>query len=293
MSVASSLDYEDVDSYNLRIVLRNDYGAYSTKDVVVSVLDVDEYNVTTPYDANPSSSYVSENLSYGATVGITAQASDADDTNNTITYSDNSGLFSVHPSTGVVTLSGALDYETATSHSVTITATSSDGSSASRSFCISVGDYDEYNVTTPYDANPSSSYVSENLSYGATVGITAQASDADDTNNTITYSDNSGLFSVHPSTGVVTLSGALDYETATSHSVTITATSADGSSKAETFNISVVDVNEVPSISTGASGSVVENAPHRRLSMTLRPVMLMLATASRSLWMVQTRIFLA
>ena len=79
-------------------MLRNDYGAYSTKDVVVSVLDVDEYNVTTPYDANPSSSYVSENSSYGATVGITALAFDLDGMVNTITYSDNSGLFSVHPS---------------------------------------------------------------------------------------------------------------------------------------------------------------------------------------------------
>ena len=146
------------------------------------------------------------------------------------TYSDNSGLFSVHPSTGVVTLSGALDYETATSHSVTITASSSGLSPASQTFYISVSDYDEHNVTTPSVANPSSSYVSENLSYGATVGITAQASDADDTNNAITYSDNSGLFSVHPTTSVVTLSGTLDYETATSHSVTITASSSDGSS---------------------------------------------------------------
>ena len=95
-------------------------------------------------------------------------------------------------------------------------------------------------------ANAAANTVAENAGVGTTVGLTGLASDADAT-ATITYSldDNAGgRFAIHATTGVVTVNAALDYETATSHSVTIRATSSDGSYSTQSFTIAVTDVNE-------------------------------------------------
>ena len=64
--------------------------------------------------------------------GVTALATDAD--GDAVTYSlddDAGGLFTIDANTGEVTVAGNLDYETATSHTITVRATSTDGSSTS------------------------------------------------------------------------------------------------------------------------------------------------------------------
>ncbi|MFN9911964.1 MAG: cadherin repeat domain-containing protein, partial [Pirellulaceae bacterium] len=93
--------------------------------------------------------------------------------------------------------------------------------------------------------------VAENSANGTTVGLTALASDADSTNNTITYSlDNSagGRFAIDSSTGVVTVANGLllDFDTISSHSITIRATSSDGSSATQAFTVNLTNVNETP-----------------------------------------------
>ena len=77
------------------------------------------------------------------------------------------------------------------------------------------------------------------------VGITALATDAD--GDTVTYSlddDASGLFTIDANTGEVTVAGNLDYETATSHTITVRATSTDGSSSTADMTINVADVTD-------------------------------------------------
>ncbi len=86
---------------------------------------------------------------------------------------------------------------------------------------------------------------------GATVGIIANAMDADATNNTITYSldgDAAGRFAVDPNTGVITVADGsrLDYETTTSYSIAVRATSSDGSTALTNFTIAITNVNEIP-----------------------------------------------
>ena len=83
-------------------------------------------------------------------------------------------------------------------------------------------------------------------SSGTAVGVTGLATDADVT-DTVSYildDDAGGLFAIDANTGVVTVAGGLDYETATSHDMTVRATSSDGSFATEIFTISVTDVNE-------------------------------------------------
>jgi hypothetical protein len=259
--------------YNVTVTA-SDGSATDTQALTITVTDVDEFDVGAVTDGNGGANSVSENVANGTTVGVTGSASDADGTTNTITYSlsDNAGgRFTIHGSTGVITVANGtlLNYESATSHSVTILATSADGSSSSQSFTINLVDVDEFDVGAVADGNAGANDVAENASNGSTVGVTASASDADGSNNTITYSLSDaagGRFTIHASTGVVTVANGtlLNYETAASYVITALATSSDGSSSSQNFTINLTDVDEfdvgVVSDSNVAANSVAENA---------------------------------
>src|SRR5204863_40276 len=129
-----------------------------------------------------------------------------------------------------------------------VTATSSDGSHAAQTFSITINDVNEFAVSTPVDTNASANAVDENVATGTVVGITAFAHDDDATNNTVTYSLTSnpgGLFAIDANTGVVTTAAAIDREAiGPSTSIEVTATSSDGSHAAQTFSITINDLNE-------------------------------------------------
>ena len=142
--------------------------------------------------------------------------------------------------------SSLLDYETATSHAVTVTATSTDGSTSTQSFTVNLtDDASETSVGAVSDSNVAVNSVSESAANGTAVGVTALATDADAT-DTVTYSlsDNAGgRFQIDSTTGVISVAdnSLLDYETATSHAVTVTATSTDGSTSTQSFTVNLTD----------------------------------------------------
>ena len=81
-------------------------------------------------DTNGTINAVNENAANGTTVGVTAFASDADATTNTITYTlddDAGGRFAIDGVTGVVTVADGtlLNREAAALHNITVRATSS------------------------------------------------------------------------------------------------------------------------------------------------------------------------
>ena len=190
-------------------------------------------------DSNAAANAVDEDASVGAVVGITALATDPDVT-DTVTYSltDNAGgLFAIDANTGIVTVAGSLDAETAGSHTIEVTATSTDGSTSTQTFTIDVNDVNETAISAVSDTDGSGNTVAENAAIGTAVGITTLATDADVT-DTVTYSLSSnpgGFFAIDANTGIVTVAGALDAETATSHTIEVTATSTDGSTSTQSF----------------------------------------------------------
>ena len=122
----------------------------------VSLTDVDEFDVGAVSDSDATANAVNENATVGTNVGITAAASDADATNNTITYSlddDAGGLFAINSSTGEVTVAGSIDREAAASHNITVRATSSDTSFSTQSFTIAINDLDEFDVGSVSDSD--------------------------------------------------------------------------------------------------------------------------------------------
>ncbi|UAB68887.1 cadherin domain-containing protein [Vibrio sp. SCSIO 43132] len=262
------LDYETAQSHTIEITATSSDGSTSKETFTIGVENADG---TTPgegdtdnavgpvTDSNVADNTVSENAGVGTVVNITGVATDAD--GDKVTYSltnDANGLFTIDPETGVVTVAkDGLDYETAQSHTIEITATSSDGSTSKETFTIGVenadgttpGEGDTDNAVGPVtDSNVADNTVSENAGVGTVVNITGVATDAD--GDKVTYSltnDANGLFTIDPETGVVTVAkDGLDYETAQSHTIEITATSSDGSTSKETFTIGVENVDDTP-----------------------------------------------
>jgi len=260
--------------YEVTVQVSDGASGADSQAISVTVTDVDEFDVGAIIDTNAAANAVNENAANGTTVGVTAFASDADATTNTITYSldDTAGSrFAIDGSTGVVTVANGtlLDGESAASHNVVVRATSADGSFSTQTLTINVNDVDEFDVGAVTDSNAAANAVNENAANGATVGVTASASDADATTNTIAYSlDDTagGRFAIDGSTGVVTVAGSLDYETATSHTITVRAASADGSFSTQNFTIAVNPLNDNNPIITSNGGgatsavSVAENS---------------------------------
>ncbi|MEE9321792.1 MAG: cadherin domain-containing protein [Granulosicoccus sp.] len=260
----------DADLDNVyEVTVRVDDGEDSAvQSLSVTVLNVNEYAVGWPTDVDPSSSLIDENTAVGSLVGVTAQAIDAD-VSDTVNYSltdSASGLFAIDSATGVVTLNGTLDAETAMVHTFTVQGNSSDGSSRLTTFVVQVNDINESGVGAVADTDVSLNQLDEGAAIGSVVGVTAQAADAD-VSDTVSYSltdSASGLFAIDAVTGVVTLNGALDAESATQHTITVQALSSDGSNTDADLVIQVNDINEsgvgVIADTDAASNQVNENA---------------------------------
>ena len=199
---------------------------------------------------------VNENAANGTVVGVTALASDADATNNTITYTldDNAGgRFAIDGSTGVVTVANGtlLDRELAASHNITVRATSTDGSFNTAVMTINVNDVDEFDVGPVVDLDGSPNVVNVGAAAGSVVGITAFADDGDATNSAVSYSlvdNDSGRFAIDGTTGVVRLTGTVGNADGPARSITVRASSLDGSTRDATFVIAVNNVNQPPTL---------------------------------------------
>ncbi|WP_374372637.1 cadherin domain-containing protein [Dongia sp.] len=242
-------DFETQSQYDIEVTATDAGGLSSTTTFTVQVTDSQE-SIGPVEDSDAAQNLVAENAAIGAAIGITGHAIDVDaDDKVSYSLSDNAGgRFAIDAVTGIVTVAAALDFESAQSHTITVLATSSDGSTSDQDFTVNIGNVNDNEIVGPIDANGAQNLVAENAGIGTAVGITAAASDAD-TDATITYSlsDNAGgRFAIDSATGIVTVAGALDFESAESHGITVLATSSDGSTSSQNFEIGVGNVNDVP-----------------------------------------------
>ncbi|MER9745661.1 cadherin repeat domain-containing protein, partial [Mesorhizobium sp. M0187] len=155
-----------------------------------------------------------------------------------------------------------LNFEDATSHTITVQASDGAGPTTAQTFTIAVTDVDP---STPTDTDGATGgSVAEGAINGTAVGITANSTDPNGPAVTYSLSDNAGgRFAIDATTGVVTVANAalLNFEDATSHTITVQASDGAGPTTAQTFTINVTDVNEAPTVTSGATASVAENAP--------------------------------
>ncbi len=206
----------------------------------------------TPYDLAATGMTIAESSANGTVVGTIVRSElDANDTPQYSLVDDAGGRFAIDAGTGVVTVadSSLLNYEAATSHTITVRVIDLAGAYYDEAFTVSLTDIDEFDVTTPSDVNAVINSVAENAATGTVVGVTAFAIDADGTNNEVSYSlddDASGRFAIDSTTGVVTVAdgSGLNYESVTSHAITVRAISADGSTSTRGFTIALTDMDE-------------------------------------------------
>ncbi len=209
---------------------------------------------------NDATFSVNENSANGTSVGAQV-ATDPDTTvpNNTLRYSITSGntnnAFTIGTNTAQITVanSAALDFETTPSYNLTIQA--NDGGTPSlfdtAMITINVSDINEAPVIT------STNTFSADENQTAVTTLTVADEDSGDTpefSTTLTGTD-AGAFNL-TTNGVLTFRTAPNFETQSSYSITVTAT--DGAlSATQAITVNVIDVNEAPVISGGASASYI------------------------------------
>lgn len=123
------------------------------------------------------------------------------------------------------------------------------------------------------DNNGAANTLADGSGAGTLVGVTALAVDPDGTAPvySITGGNSLGWFTINASTGVVSVaSGAVvQYETASSVTLTIQASDGVTTPVSANFTINISDVNEAPTITSANSGTLAENAAAGTLIRTL------------------------
>ena len=188
--------------------------------------DNSEFSISAVTDSDAGANTINESASVGDSVGVTGFATDAD-AGDSVTYSLTSNpnnAFAIDATTGEVTVAdpSGLDFETAQTMQIEVTATSTDGSSSNATFDIGItDDNSEFSISAVTDSDAGANTINESASVGDSVGVTGFATDAD-AGDSVTYSLTSNpnnAFAIDATTGEVTVAdpSGLDFETCANH----------------------------------------------------------------------------
>ena len=171
------------------------------------------------------------------------------------------GTWTVNTTTGEITFTPEANYDGSVTD-ITYTV-NDDGGATSNAITVSVS------ITpvndAPTDINPGIPAVDENSAPG-TVVTTLTTVDPD-TGDTFTYAitnDPSGFFAISGDQIVVAAGAVIDFETATSHDITVEVTDSGGLTYSEVVTIAVNDINDMPSLALtqNTAASVVVSWSH-------------------------------
>ena len=243
VTVNGPLDFETQQDYAIEITATSSDGSTATETFTININDINE----APSDIVTEGNRVDENAAAGTVVATLATIDeDVGDTASYTITNDPSGYFEIVGNEIRVVAGADIDFETATTHDITIQVTDGGGNTYSETVTLNVNNLNEAAVGKPLDTDKTANAVDEGASAGSVVGITALASDGDG-GDTVTYSlsdDAGGLFAIDANSGIITVAGDLDAESATTQIIEVTATSSDGSTSTGSFAIAINDVNE-------------------------------------------------
>jgi len=272
LSFASAPSYEaPADSggnnvYDVTVQVSDGQGDTDTQALAVTVANVNE----APTDLALSANTVAENAANGTVVG-TVSGTDSD-TGDTRTYSltDNAGgRFAINSSTGQITVANRslLNYESVTSHNLTVRVTDSGGLTYDETFTINVTDVNE--AAPRITSNGGGATALINIAENATAVTRVTASDAD-TRQTLAYSIVGGAdaakFTINSSTGALSFVSAPNYEAPTDsggnnvYDVTVQVSDGSGGVDSQAISVTVTAVNERPTDLSLSANTVAEHA---------------------------------
>lgn len=230
ITTSNTIDFETSASHTISVRVTDADGDATSKSVTINVTDIDE----APEFFSTSVTVTREDASTGTIVG-TVEAIDPEGSGITYSLVNNAaGLFRIDQ-LGVIRLDSPLDFETATGHVIRVRATDATGKQSNINLTIPVSNVDDI----PVISNTSVLVTPEIMPAGAVVG---SASATDPQNDTLTYSltdTAGGRFSINSSTGLITLVGPLDFETAASHKITVRVADPDGNSVYQNLTVPV------------------------------------------------------
>ncbi|WP_262963737.1 FG-GAP-like repeat-containing protein [Methylobacter psychrophilus] len=254
VTLLATADFEAKAGYNFNVIA-SDGSNTTTQAVVVSVLNL---NDNAPVFTSGATGTVNENALI-STVIYTAATTDADNLSAS-TYSlggADLALLDINATTGVVTLKAVADFEAKAGYNFNVIA--SDGSNTTtQAVVVSVLNL---NDNAPVFTSGATGTVNENALI-STVIYTATTTDADNLSAS-TYSLGGAdldLLVINATTGVVTLKAAADFEAKAGYNFNVIA--SDGSNTTtQAVVVSVLNLNDkAPVFTSGATGSVNENA---------------------------------
>ena len=282
-------DYENPEDankdnvYTFTIMLYDTYRGENGKvaqtfpNIKVRVTDVEESNENPEFAEEDTTRSIAETAAPGASVGDPVAADDLD--NDTLTYTlggDDAASFDIDASSGQLKTKDALDYETKSSYTITVSV--SDGKNLENSADDEIDDtititIDVTDVNEPpqFAAEaPVELTVAENTAVDTNIGEPIGATDDDD-GDTLIYSlseTDTEIFDIDTFTGQIKTKAELDFETTPSYTVTVSVSDGDGGTDTITVTITVTEVNEPPVFADDARTAleVTENtAPNENI----------------------------
>ena len=262
-------NFEAKSLYNIYVTTTSGNVSY-TKLLQINVTDVND----APTDIALSISNINENRPAGSFIGVFS-STDPDQA-NTFNYSlvagmgaSNNNKFSVRNDS--LFTSAILDFETISTFSIRVATTDNGALSFQKIFTITVNDSND----APTAVNISASAVNENAALGTVVGLLSSV-DADG-GQTFTYSlisgvgsANNNLFSIVGNQ--IRTNAVFNFEAQSSLIVRIQTNDGNGGTYADTFRITVLDVNDIPTNINLSNTNIAENRPIGSVVGTLSTV---------------------
>ena len=276
LKTKTMFDYEiDDTSYTVTVSVSDGMDSYGTADTAVDsridvTINVTDLNEPPQFaDAAATTLEVSEDTTIG--VGIGEYAATDPDAGDTVTYSvsgTDAALFEVG-SHGQLQVKEALDFEDKSSLSITLSVTDSEDIAGNTETTPTIDDTHTVTITVtnvfeaprfddeiPQGETSITRSIPENTIADQPVGLPVSATD--DEGDTLTYElggTDAGAFEFDTATGQIKTKDALDYESQSSYSVTVSVSDGkanDGTTVDTTMDtqinvtIEVEDVNEKP-----------------------------------------------
>jgi len=238
-------------------------GPTSTSTLTITVHGLND----APTIAAGQSFTVAEDAS---TVG--AVVADDVDTGAVLTYGivggNDAGLFAIDPSTGQITVVGALDYETATSHTLAVTVTDDQGATKGTFVTINVTDVDDVAPTIGLTALSAAENQTAVAVLAATDPDSASTSNA--SNHSYAFAtgagdNDNGLFALAPD-GTLTFASAQNFEAPGDadhdgvYQVRVKVTDGAGNAREQSITVTLTDANDAPTLSVGSPLPALETA---------------------------------
>ncbi len=230
---------------SLEVTASDARGGSTRVAVAVAVADAAQQRAPPLFPPGGWTLHVPENAAVGTVVG-TAAARDLDGGPLTyaLTAGNTGGAFALDPTSGALTVAGALDHATTPIYRLTLTATDAHSGSATTTVTVSVID------VPPAPAFAAASFaftVAEDLEAGSQVGtVRASVAGGAAVTHTLTAGNAGGAWALDVATGVLTVRAALDHETTASYHLTVEARSGPAAAAAVPVTITVTNVDEPP-----------------------------------------------